>query len=1714
MSAQVLATELGNLLQESKRKHSELRGVSRFSYLSNTWLIYLKAVEKSLEELKSLRQTPEIQFATGKYDPQSNQLSVKLNRVDLAERPNFVNPFIIACGTKNAKFTGIAIVCLQRLSVSRALPRSRLREVLEAFREASSGNLEIQLKILQALPSLLQNYAQDLQRNLIATTLNICIILQGSKNGIVSNTAAATLQQLVVSIFDKVVAEDKIAQEVPIIGEAPSENGPVQLRVAALDACEVFNDLCLLTESEKPLFLKSAGIPKTFGLELIESILINHAQIFLDHPEQACILRLRVMPFIIKSLSEKLDFAFTVRIIRILHNLLRFHLTILSSEGEMALGLLTSMLDHDTAIWKRSLCMEVMKMIFTDAALIRRIYAMYDAQQGRKKILLDLVATIVRISSENPSIIGLGQQSSIPYSNQSSNINTDQAMLEASGVPGIIGSSVSSTDPGVGISVQWSTIRVPCMEQLDKTEPPSVPGSYIYSLSLACLSGFSEGLAKFVLPLTVPQRSSKSRSLEIGNKDSESRALINNSVGKPERQASLKKNPVPINPMTLESHPLFDEIKTCASIVEQCWPAILAACSTFLYAALDTEYYRSLIRSFQKFTQVSGVLHLSTPRDAFLTTLAKAAVPSNILTSNVPSSPLATVNSAEKQSMFSNAKGLLSGESLISEKSKLSSEVPGAALNSRNLLCLRALLNLGIALGPTLDSAWRIIFGALQHADLVIFSSNKAKTASASQKNESQGADEVPSLFFNFGDEIKAVETAAVRLLESTKDFPDISFVEIVNSICFLLGKDDGSSPGQIHEPSSASRVTQPSHVHKRTNSLIMSPVIQSHEDLFALVKLSNISSINIERLIINSPDISGWEPITSKFISVSCSSSTVAPVRLKAVESLIDLVLKAATVAASLPSMNHSVIQLRLLDTLSRALQPLEFNNCKISVSTQATDIDVHRVILEGLKSILEQCGETFVNGWDIAFAIIDSVFINRSSRIDTSLKESNAITTRSAKLIRPAFNSLQLICSDFLSSLSNHCFILLIDTLYNFCTQDDDLNISLTTITFFWVLSDFISGRTVSFSLSSDFIRSVEHRSLVEMAGSKDSTIADAALWMLLLLRLTAVTTDDRLELRNSAGQTLFRIFDAYGDQLSPEAWYMCLKLVLFNLLFSIEERLKFPDEAELSISNYDKIGWYETAVVVLNGLSSLLTNYIEVLSRHSTFGKSWQELLEHFNTFLNFHIININTAVFNALRQILAKANHTETRANFGPDAIDLAWKLCSESLPVTTLDKSGKVLDNQSYLVAYVLALQEIYRLIKWKLDASHVKTMLTLLRTAIINASGTNYSADIDYLTSLQSQVLEIITMIRTDVQGVPATLIGQVAKIIELAFMPKEMTGSDSQRPTYVALSKASMTVLENLIVAHASDQEIYSTCAISESLDALATPIVLKYSFPITTKSIPPWRQATTSAVSILKSIIPIMTNSNLKDEVAQSLWSSIVKISSGVTRASGSKAAKNIDIRLDEDFDIESLLTLRELIIPALGSNLISNKTRRIYIESLFHMSLIHAPLLKELPQSSQELLSSLSHPRKGRTVDPPPTARIKMSYVCFDELISLVRLHDSSSARIKLAQAAAPYLILRSGLTLQMYIADQPLRGMMPQPLTQRTELLYILKALVDLRCEPEAVLDIPGVGSQGKKHLYRLYPLFAQAVRAAARDQEVLECLGQALDAVGDLGPGGL
>lgn len=914
--------------------------------------------------------------------------------------------------------------------LARALPKSRLREVLEAFREATTAGLDVQLKILQALPSLLHNYADDLQGELLAAALNVCAILQSSKNGIVNNTAAATLQQLVVTVFDKVVTEDDAKLDPGTVGAVPTDDGMINLKPAAMDAFLVFTDLCLLTESQKSKFIKSSGLPKTFGLELIESVLTNHADIFLTHPEQAHVLRTRVMPFIINAISDKLNFAVTVRVVRILYTLLRRHLSILGPEGEMALGILTHTLDQDTAMWKRALCMEVLRGLFAEATLVRKMYALFDQQEASRPILRNIISAFVKISTEKPAVIGLSHQSTMPAADQVG-IATDQAMLEASGVPGIMSSGASSNENGSGrgISMQWSTMRVPCIDQLDKTDPPAVPESYIYSLTLACVSGFAEGLAKFILPLTVPERQSRKRV-----KAAEAEAGS-------DKTAFEGSHKIPINPLMLEKHALHTEVKACAGMIDDCWPALLATCTTFLNAALDQDYYHSLVRSFQKFAHVAGLLRLSTPRDAFLTSLGKAAVPPHVINANFYSGP--PTPTSESSGMLNNARGLLGVDNAVHERKVSAATTQSATLNTRNMLCLRALLNLGIALGPTLAGAWAIILETLQQADMILFSTQTSTRNPSSTKPDDQSTHEDSSLLVNFGTEIKAVETATTRLLESTADFPNQSFREVVTAICSLLAKDTSSRPTSSAGVKTASTPDMRRQPHRRITSISIVSVAQNQEDLFALAKLGEVASINLERLTLCPPETSGWQLIIAELIATSCSTSSASSIRCRAAETLVEFVLEAASVISSIPEHRRNAVQAASLQALVDCVTPLQALDTQASVASTTSDVEVHKIVLDGLKSLVEQAGGTFVAGWDAVFEIIQSIYAAGEETAGGSRHKTKA---RSPKLLRSAFGTVQLICSDFLSSLPNTCFLVLVDTLHSFCTQKDDLNIALT--------------------------------------------------------------------------------------------------------------------------------------------------------------------------------------------------------------------------------------------------------------------------------------------------------------------------------------------------------------------------------------------------------------------------------------------------------------------------------------------------------------------------------------------------------------------------------------------------------------------------------------------------------------------------------------------
>ncbi|KAL1306906.1 hypothetical protein AAFC00_005549 [Neodothiora populina] len=1654
MSGQALQAELTNLAQEAKRKNPELR----------------TAAERSLQELRSLPSTSEQQLAA-----------------DLSRRPNFIDPFLLACSTKNPKFASSAANCLQRLVILRGLPKSRLKDVLDAFNACTSLSLDVQLKVLQALPTLAQSYAEDLKGEKLAGALQVCAALQNVKTPTVSGVATATLQQLVVSVFEKVSIEDARHPNSPVVAEVPGEQGPVPLKEAAHDAYRVFLDIALSIEGRRPKFVPFSQLSPVSGLELIGACMETHSRVFLKHIEQTNVVRSIVMPFLIRVISERQSFAVTLRAIRVASLVIRRHLDAMPEECEMLLGLLTYMLDPEAAAgWKRVLCMEVFRMIYTEPGLAIQIYRQYDSSEGKKNIIRDNIATFVRLSTEKPSIIGLGQQSSIPTGPANQNESaTDLAIAEAEGgVAGVIGVGLGVSGSSVpGISFQWSVPKAQCIDQLDKTEPPTLPETYVYSLVLECLNGLSENLAKVVLPLSVQHVSSRTQLSESADEETPTRGEQSpepeSARTRRDRSQSYRSRTVPVNPLQLEASSAIGNVKAIANLVDECWPALLATYSTFLNAALDNAYYRALIRSYQRFVQVSGLLRLITARDAFLTTLGKSAVPPNIVGANMPStmSPISETPSG----VYSHTKGLLSVDSFTTQASNSdrrprssANEQTKPTLSTRNLLCLRALLNVAIAIGPTLESAFTIVFETLQQAGSVLNTMNASHFAPDAKS---------PS---GIGSEVAAVEAAALRLFESTADYPNDAFMHCLTTLCTLIDGRSKNAPPPGSQPDHTSPLASPrmSFSGRRLSSLPgLSPdfVLSSQDYLFILTRLGELADLNTARFATYDATDSGWKVLVECLVSLAINASIPADARRLAADILSRCGVSIAVASTSDDVEDAGQAQKMVLSSLRLLIHRMYSQNDELTNA----DVEIHGKALDAVRSILEKCGDALSAGWDTILAILSSVFDDEDDEgdhvavpdqpEDSWLHISSQVVA--PYLSRSAFGIMQLVCSDFLLLLPQACFTPLTEILYRFASQEADLNTSLTTVSLFWDISDFLVKQGSVLGLN-DYATKYPETRLTHAQILTRSDQSRPAQWMLALYRIADVVSDKRAEVRNSAFQTLLRIFNNHADGLTTSSWELCFETLLMKILDEdVSRQLAARDGSE---SAEELAAMNGTSKTLLEETGILIADNLTAISQSKQFDRLWSELLNLVQKYLSSSSAIVIAALFTAMttlwRVLSAGDQHWKPMIKEGA-------LLCSAGIP----NVKGQAAEQEAYL-AYTDCIAELCRLNRTSSSSDDLKVTALDLFECVCASTNTSSGMDVHSMTPLQSRVLECLKMLRTDVDGIASTLIKIASTFVRLPFddpsHPKPKTDL-----TFVALSKASMDWLVELVATHITKEDVLLTNSVARALESLIIPMKRKYTWKQNGKGPAPWQKATPAALAIIKPALTQMHTLGVPKDTQRRVWRAIIATAHMIMHAELPTENSPPPLGLmetDESADCTSLKRLRAMIIPGLGNAILPDQLRSAYVYSLFQASIIHEPEHGDVPQSSETPpLRDLLETRLGRVHDPTPTPREAIAYLCLDEMLSLATGEPTATAsapnndgnngtattmlktereeRVRLARAAAPWAVLRLALPLRAYIADQPLRGTMPTPLSQIEELTYCLSKMRSLVCVSDALLS---------------------------------------------------
>uniref|UniRef100_A0A672HZH3 Protein MON2 homolog n=1 Tax=Salarias fasciatus TaxID=181472 RepID=A0A672HZH3_SALFA len=383
-----------------------------------------EAVKKLLEnmqtDLRSLSMECKKKFPPVKEAAESGIVKIKTiaaRNTDIlaALKENsseVVQPFLMGCGTKEPKITQLCLAAIQRLMSHEVVSEAAAGNIINMLWQLMENGLE-ELKLLQTVLVLLTTNTV-VHDEVLSKAIVLCFRLHFTKDNITNNTAAATVRQVVTVVFERMVAEDErfegIVEQPPPVQGNTNRRSVSTLRPSAKDAYMLFQDLCQLVNADAPYWLVGmTEMTRTFGLELLESVLNDFPGVFLQHQEFSFLLKERVCPLVIKLFSpnikfrqgsssaaspapvEKPYFPICMRLLRVVSVLIKHFYSLLVTECEIFLSLLVKFLDGEKPQWLRAVAVESVHRLCVQPHLLRSFCQSYDMKQHSTKVFRDIV---------------------------------------------------------------------------------------------------------------------------------------------------------------------------------------------------------------------------------------------------------------------------------------------------------------------------------------------------------------------------------------------------------------------------------------------------------------------------------------------------------------------------------------------------------------------------------------------------------------------------------------------------------------------------------------------------------------------------------------------------------------------------------------------------------------------------------------------------------------------------------------------------------------------------------------------------------------------------------------------------------------------------------------------------------------------------------------------------------------------------------------------------------------------------------------------------------------------------------------------------------------------------------------------------------------------------------------------------------------------------
>uniref|UniRef100_A0AAR2M5A3 Protein MON2 homolog n=1 Tax=Pygocentrus nattereri TaxID=42514 RepID=A0AAR2M5A3_PYGNA len=1614
-----------------------------------------------------------------------------------------VQPFLMGCGTKEPKITQLCLAAIQRLMSHEVVSEAAAGNIINMLWQLMENGLE-ELKLLQTVLVLLTTNTV-VHDEVLSKAIVLCFRLHFTKDNITNNTAAATVRQVVTVVFERMVAEDEkfkgMAEQPPAVQGNSNRRSVSTLRPSAKDAYMLFQDLCQLVNADAPYWLVGmTEMTRTFGLELLESVLNDFPGVFLQHQEFSFLLKERVCPLVIKLFSpnikfrqgssssaaspapvEKPYFPICMRLLRVVSVLIKHFYSLLVTECEIFLSLLVKFLDGEKPQWLRAVAVESVHRLCVQPHLLRSFCQSYDMKQHSTKVFRDIVNALGSFIQSLFIVPSVGNASS-----------TNTAQASAQGGTGATGGSGGLTTqaafeyrgtwiPLMTVSVQGSA-KATYLEMLDKVEPPSIPEGYAMSVAFSALLDLVRGITSMI-------------ERELAKEEEEAAARVGS-----EPAASAQSEDKP--------HQVWEEM------VSACWCGLLAALSLLLDASTDETATESILKAELTMASLCGRLGLVTPRDAFITAICKASLPPHyaltVLSSNAANLSSKTY-SIQGQNVQIISPSSESHQQVVAVGQPLTSQPQGTVvLTAKNIQCMRTLLNLAHCHGAVLGTSWQLVLATLQH--LVWILGLKPGVGGALKPGR---AVEGPSTVLTTAvmTDLPVISSILSRLFESSQYLDDVSLHHLINALCSLSMEAMEMAYGNNKEPS-----------------------------LFAVAKLLETGLVNMDRIEIL------WRPLTAHLLEV-CQHPN-ARMREWGAEAVTSLIKAGLAYKHDPPLSQNQRLQLLLLNPLKELSNILH--------------ADIRQKQLECVLQILQSQGDSLGPGWPLVLGVIGAIRNDQGE-----------------SLIRTAFQCLQLVVTDFLPTMPCTCLQIVVDVAGSFGLQNQELNISLTSIGLLWNISDYFFQRGEIITEELEKEEAVLLKQSRENGEPLNRPFHPAppfdCLWLCLYAKLGELCVDPRPAVRKSAGQTMFSTIAAHGTLLQQATWHIVVWKVLFHLLDCVRKSSTTADKEKIESGGGNILihhsrdtaekQWAETWVLTLAGVARIFNTRRYLLQQLGDFFNAWEVLLDHIQSAALSKNNEVSLAALKSFQEILQLV--TPVKDTDKPDALGAmdippvlmdpltasgpgrplprsdslaerlaqrygaqppppppgeeqddsalwwsAWSTWYRTGIECTRPPSGGTdklafVPSQPFLTALIQIFPALYQHIAGGFSMEDLRKLGVILHGAVSVPISSDASPFIlpsyteAVLTSLQEAVLTALDVLQKAICVGPETLqvmypaiFEQLLQFVEFSCKPPQYGKMETKHVAnakynqaewvalnYVPFAERSLEEVVDLYHKTACHKAVINEKVLQSIIKTLRMPLGLKYACPAEST----WKLAVSSLLKVLSIGLPVARQQASSGKF-DTMWPELANAFEDFlfTKSTPPDNLSIQEFQKNESIDVEVVQLISTEILPY------ANFIPKEFVGQI--MAMLNKGSIHSQSSSFTEAEIDIR-------------MREEFSKVCFETLLQFSFSNKASTPQEGyISRMALSVLLQRAQDVLRRYVEDERLSGRCPLPRQQVTEIIFVLKAVSTLmdslkKTQPE------NVDGNTWAQVIALYPTLVECITCSS--PEVSSALKEALGPFKDL-----